>query len=225
MAARLIGSGVERVAVNRVVKISDRLRVQALALIQQAAGVIGLRPFRIEAYRLVEVRQRIRQIALAAQQVGAADIGRGVVGVGGDGAGKIILRQIIAAGLAVGQRAIGIGGGVVGVELDRLRKIRNRLAVAPDLGQRDAPCVKRLGAGRVAAHDVVERFKIGAGRLVGVDLFHNARPSARYAADRLATCEGQCCRNGETSRCEPVEPVAHSHECRERQSSAHGKLA
>ena len=79
LAARLIGRLDERVAVDGVVEIGDRLHAVALPLIDEPARVIGLRVLGLQPDRRVEVGHRVVEMALRAQQIAAPEIGRRVV--------------------------------------------------------------------------------------------------------------------------------------------------
>ena len=74
LAAGLIRRARERVTINRIVEIGDRLNVIALTLIDQAARMIGLRAFRIQADRLVEVVERAGDSRRACARDSAAEI-------------------------------------------------------------------------------------------------------------------------------------------------------
>ena len=89
---------------------------------------------------------RLIQIALRAQQIGAADIGRRVIGIGRDGAVEINSREIVAAALAIGQRAIGVGREIIGIEPDRLGEVVHRLLEMPKARIGRAAGVIGLGA-------------------------------------------------------------------------------
>ena len=67
LPARLIRSAREGVPVDRIVEIGDRLRMIALALVNQPARVESLRALRIERDLLIEIGERFRQMALRAQ--------------------------------------------------------------------------------------------------------------------------------------------------------------
>src|SRR5271165_1497519 len=72
LAARLVRSGGKRIAINGIVEIRDRLRMLALALIDQATGMKGLGALRIEFDRRVEVAQGRAEISLGAEQISAS---------------------------------------------------------------------------------------------------------------------------------------------------------
>src|SRR3984893_8141128 len=150
----LVGCSGERIAINCVVEVGDRLLMQAFALIDQTPGVKGLGTFWIELDRLVEIGPGLVELALNAQKIGAAEIGWRVVGIGRHGAVEIGQRRVVAVDLTISERPIGQGGRTAGSELDRLAEIGDRLLKLADPRVSHTARIVGFGARRVAPNDV-----------------------------------------------------------------------
>ena len=144
-----------------VEKSSIANRCWRLALIEQAAVVIGLRVVGPDRDRLVEIVERVERLLLLPVDDAAADIGGRVVRIERQRLVVVGEREIELAGLAVDQRAVGVGLGVVRIEADRLVEVGERLLIAAGLAEHRAAHVVGLRVVRIALHDAGQRRDVG----------------------------------------------------------------
>ena len=168
-----------------------------LALIEQAAIVIGFGVVGADRDRLVEVLEGIQRLFAYPIDDAAAEICRGVILVERDRLVVVGDCQIELAGLAFDQSAIAIGLRVVRIEAHGLVEIGQRLVVASGLAEHRAAHVVGLRVVGIALDDAAQRGQVGrgGGELVALT-FAGWADAARAAAEpgdagRAATAKGR----------------------------------
>ena len=142
-------------------EIVDGELVLMLALIEQAAIIIGLRVVGFSAIALLKSASDWALRPCFAVDDAAAEIGRRIRAIDRQRLVVIGERQIELTGLPIEQRPVGVGLRVIGIETDRLVEIGQRLLVHPASPRPSRACCRPADPSGCFSMTWLKRSEIG----------------------------------------------------------------